>query len=40
LAGAGGSGGTRPKANVRDSGTLWLAKFTSVHDQQPIERVT
>jgi serine/threonine-protein kinase HipA len=39
LAGAGGSGGARPKANVRDAGTLWLAKFTSVHDQQPIERV-
>lgn len=39
LAGAGGSGGARPKANVRDNDTLWLAKFTSVHDQQPIERV-
>lgn len=39
LAGAGGSGGARPKANVVDDGTLWLAKFTSVHDQQPIERV-
>ena len=39
LAGAGGSGGVRPKANVRDGGTLWLAKFTSVHDQKPIERV-
>jgi len=39
LAGAGGSGGARPKANVRDQDTLWLAKFTSVHDQQPIERV-
>ncbi|KIZ40509.1 MULTISPECIES: type II toxin-antitoxin system HipA family toxin [Rhodopseudomonas] len=39
LAGAGGSGGARPKANVRDGETLWLAKFTSVHDQQPIERV-
>ena len=39
LAGAGGSGGARPKANVIDDGTLWLAKFTSVHDQQPIERV-
>ncbi len=37
LAGAGGSGGARPKANVRDGDTLWLAKFTSVHDQQPIE---
>jgi len=39
LAGAGGSGGARPKANVRDGETLWLAKFTSVHDQQPIESV-
>ncbi len=39
LAGAGGSGGARPKANVRDGDTLWLAKFTSVHDQQPIECV-
>jgi serine/threonine-protein kinase HipA len=39
LVGAGGSGGARPKANVRDGETLWLAKFTSVHDQQPIERV-
>ncbi|OOG65294.1 hypothetical protein B0E45_27040 [Sinorhizobium sp. A49] len=36
---AGGSGGARPKANVRDGDALWLAKFTSVHDQQPIERV-
>lgn len=39
LAGAGGSGGARPKANVRDKDILWLAKFTSVHDQQPIEQV-
>ena len=39
LAGAAGSGGARPKANVRDGETLWLAKFTSVHDRQPIERV-
>ena len=39
LAGAGGSGGARPKANVRDGETLWLAKFTSAYDQQPIERV-
>jgi serine/threonine-protein kinase HipA len=39
LAGAGGSGGARPKANVQDGDTLWLAKFTSVHDQQPVERV-
>src|SRR3546814_18406833 len=28
-----------PKANVRDGDALWLAKFTSVHDQRPIERV-
>ncbi len=39
LAGAGGSGGARPKANVRDGDRLWLAKFTSAYDQQPIERV-
>ncbi len=39
LAGAGGSGGARPKANVRDGDRLWLAKFTSVHDRQPVERV-
>jgi serine/threonine-protein kinase HipA len=39
LAGAGGSGGARPKANVRDGDALWLAKFTSVHDQKPIEQV-
>ncbi|MBV1824881.1 type II toxin-antitoxin system HipA family toxin (plasmid) [Komagataeibacter oboediens] len=39
LAGAGGSGGARPKANVRDGDVLWLAKFTSVHDQWPIERI-
>jgi serine/threonine-protein kinase HipA len=39
LVGAGGSGGARPKANVRDGDVLWLAKFTSVHDQHPIERV-
>lgn len=39
LAGAAGSGGARPKANVRDDDTLWLAKFTSLYDQQPVERV-
>jgi serine/threonine-protein kinase HipA len=39
LVGAGGSGGARPKANVRDGETLWLAKFTSAHDQQPVECV-
>jgi serine/threonine-protein kinase HipA len=39
LAGAGGSGGARPKANVRDGNILWLAKFTSVHDQHPVEQI-
>jgi serine/threonine-protein kinase HipA len=39
LAGAAGSGGARPKANVIDGADLWLAKFTSVYDQSPIERV-
>ncbi len=39
LAGAGGSGGARPKANVRDGEILWLAKFTSALDQSPVERV-
>jgi serine/threonine-protein kinase HipA len=39
LAGAGGSGGARPKANIQDEGALWLAKFTSALDQQPVERV-
>jgi serine/threonine-protein kinase HipA len=39
LAGAAGSGGARPKANVIDGPDLWLAKFTSVYDQSPIERV-
>ena len=40
LAGAGGSGGARPKADVIDGEVLWLAKFTSVRDQQPVERGT
>jgi len=39
LAGAGASGGARPKANVREGDVLWLAKFTSVHDRHPIEQV-
>lgn len=40
LAGAAGSlGGARPKANVEDSGHLWIAKFTSEHDTRPVERV-
>ncbi|WP_424934766.1 type II toxin-antitoxin system HipA family toxin [Amaricoccus macauensis] len=40
LAGAGGSiGGARPKANVEDGDTLWIAKFTAVGDQSPVERI-
>lgn len=39
LAGAGGSGGARPKANVQEGQALWLAKFTSVADQAPVEQV-
>ena len=40
LAGVAGSlGGARPKANVRGDGNLWIAKFTSVLDTKPIERV-
>lgn len=39
LAGAGGSGGARPKANVREGDRLWLAKFTSLTDESPVERV-
>jgi len=40
LAGAAGSlGGARPKANVTDGKTLWIAKFTSVLDTKPVERV-
>lgn len=39
LAGAGGSGGARPKANVQEGQALWLAKFTSVTDQAPVEQV-
>ncbi len=40
LAGAGGSlGGARPKANVLDGDTLWIAKFTSIEDGYPVERV-
>lgn len=31
--------GGRPEASVCDGETLWLAKFTSVHDQHPIEQV-
>ena len=36
---AGSLGGARPKANVMDGGTLWIAKFTSVLDTKPVERV-
>ncbi len=40
LAGIAGSlGGARPKANVEGNGHLWIAKFTSVRDTRPIERV-
>lgn len=39
LAGASGSGGARPKANVLEGETLWLAKFTSINDQAPVEQV-
>ena len=36
---AGSLGGARPKANVTDGDTLWIAKFTSILDTKPIERV-
>ena len=40
LAGIAGSlGGARPKANVQGDGLLWIAKFTSAQDTQPVERV-
>lgn len=40
MAGAGGSlGGARPKANVVDKGQLWIAKFSSVTDRSPVERI-
>ena len=40
LAGAAGSlGGARPKANLRDGQDLWLAKFTSIDDTWPVERL-
>ncbi len=40
LAGAGGSiGGARPKANIQEGDTLWIAKFSSIGDQNPIERI-
>ena len=40
MAGAGGSlGGARPKANVADGDALWIAKFSSMGDQSPVERM-
>lgn len=40
LAGAGGSiGGARPKANVQDDTGLWIAKFSSMGDLTPVERI-
>lgn len=40
LAGAAGSlGGARPKANVVDGQDLWIAKFTSINDTWPVERL-
>ncbi|TCO69089.1 type II toxin-antitoxin system HipA family toxin [Rhodovulum euryhalinum] len=40
LAGAGGSiGGARPKASVQDAEALWIAKFSSIGDQSPVERI-
>lgn len=40
LVGAGGSiGGARPKANVRGEEGLWIAKFSSIGDTSPVERI-
>jgi serine/threonine-protein kinase HipA len=40
LAGAAGSlGGARPKVSVRDGNDLWIAKFTSMDDTWPVERL-
>ncbi|WP_299922246.1 type II toxin-antitoxin system HipA family toxin [uncultured Pelagimonas sp.] len=40
LVGAAGTpGGARPKANVLDGDNLWLAKFTSINDTWPVERL-
>jgi len=40
LVGAAGSlGGARPKANVVDGEDLWIAKFTSIEDTWPVERL-
>ncbi len=40
LVGAAGSlGGARPKANVEDGENLWIAKFTSIDDTWPVERL-
>ncbi len=35
----GSLGGARPKAGIRDSGGLYLAKFTSVCDTRPVARL-
>lgn len=40
LVGAAGTpGGARPKANVTEGDRLWLAKFTSINDTWPVERL-
>ena len=40
LVGATGSlGGARPKVNVIDGDTLWIAKFTSITDTWHVERL-
>lgn len=40
LVGAAGSlGGARPKANLWEGQDLWLAKFTSIDDTWPVERL-
>lgn len=36
---AGSLGGARPKANVVDGEDLWIAKFTSIDDTWPVERL-
>ncbi|MDF3417345.1 type II toxin-antitoxin system HipA family toxin [Sulfitobacter sp. KE29] len=40
IADAGASiGGARPKVNVQDRDALWIAKFSSLRDQRPVERI-
>ncbi|MFG6583059.1 type II toxin-antitoxin system HipA family toxin [Sulfitobacter sp. 1A12779] len=40
IADAGASiGGARPKVNVQDRNALWIAKFSSLRDQRPVERI-